>query len=207
MFKALFFVICIFTSSLVYAQKAPPKSELMKLMNHEDFNKYLYEEGPASTVVTSLAAGCLALVDAVNYTCYYGKKALGADKQTTASAKNNGASGTWMSPLRTLNPSSLTTAQTTPPVKNSKEPSTNRQVAAQNKQTATESTSGCVWDLTRPPRIITAPGCSTAGKRLCKGQVICGNKSRVAVCSENFCKENTASECAKQLRYSSKVVN
>lgn len=207
MFKTLFLVVCIFTSSFVYAQKTPPKSELMKLMNHEDFNKYLYEEGPASTVVTSLAAGCLALVDAVNYTCYYGKKAFGSDKQTAASAKNNGASGTWASPLRTINPSSLTTAQTTVPAKNGKESSATRQVATQNKQAATKSSSDCVWDLTRPPRLITAPGCSTAGKRICKGQVVCGNKSRVAVCSENFCKENTATECAKQLRYSSKVVN
>ncbi|WP_409478471.1 hypothetical protein [Pseudobdellovibrio sp. HCB154] len=171
----------------------------MAIINDENFDASMYESGPVGAVVTTLITACAGIYDVVNYSCYYGKKAFGSNKQSAATAKNNGASGTWVSPLRTIDPASL--------AKGSKEPSTTRQVATQNKQTPTESTSGCVWDLTRPPRLITAPGCSTAGKRICKGQVICGNKSRVAVCSENFCKENTATECAKQLRYSSKVVN
>lgn len=73
-----------------------------------------------------------------------------------------------------------------------------------NKLTAL---AGCVWDMQIPPRIISGPGCLTGGSRLCRGKVICGGEVRIAICSEYFCKENTATECRNQQGYSKKSLN
>ena len=208
----LFFISWTLASSLVFAKEGPPKSEFKKFIDHPDYETYMYDSGPASTVMTSLLGMCAAGIDAVNYSCYYGKKWFGSDKPSPVNSSGNripfrkGTLPEWATPSET--PTALSDIRNnrgrnapaqTPTAKDPK--------ITGDRAAASTATEECVWDMTRPPRIIMAPGCSTPGKCLCRGQVICGNKSRVAVCSENFCKENSATACAKQLRYSSKVVN
>ena len=214
MLKNIFLIFfCFLTFSVAMAQKAPPKSTTMALLNDPNFDSAMYDSGPLGAVLTTVIMTCAGVEDAVNYSCYYGKKLFSSDKGQRGASGSwaptaTGTSGlpAWATPSAT--PTALSDIETGRRRPKATATAVGGKSASGSARVATADTAAeCEWDMTRPPRIIKAPGCSTAGKCLCQGRVICGNKSRIAVCSETFCKDGAATACAKQLRYSSKVVN
>lgn len=202
MLKNIFIIFfCFLTYSVAMAQKVPPKSGAMAILNHPDYDTH-FENSP---VITSLLVGCASAVDAVNYTCYYGKKWFGTKPAPGNGVRTlpQGALPAWATPSATPTAFSDIAANRRPVAT----VATDRSASSSASVTTADTSTECEWDMSRPPRIIKAPGCSSAGKCLCQGRVICGNKSRIAVCSESFCKDGAATACAKQLRYSSRVVN
>ena len=66
----------------------------------------------------------------------------------------------------------------------------------------------CEWADVFPRKILHGPGCKTGGSKICTGYVSCSWKNRkvnrLATCSERYCADSTATECANQPGYGSK---
>lgn len=66
----------------------------------------------------------------------------------------------------------------------------------------------CEWADVFPRKILHGPGCKAGGSKICTGYVSCslGERkiNRLATCSERYCTDSTATECANQPGYGSK---
>ena len=73
---------------------------------------------------------------------------------------------------------------------------------------ADDSELKCEWANVFPRKILHGPGCKSGGEKICTGYMACSWKNRkvnrLATCSERYCTDSTATECANQPGYGSK---
>ncbi len=89
-----------------------------------------------------------------------------------------------------------------------KKPSTEKLSQKEKISEKDDSDFKCEWANVFPRKILHGPGCKAGGSKICTGYVSCSSKNRkvnrLATCSERYCTDSTATECANQAGYGSK---